>query len=194
MKWWTLLGVFFLVPFQCGGGCGPAPSDPCEQDRQGCAPSPGLPMGVECAAEPVLAVELGTGQSSFQALEPGKAPELFYGEQGGVHTFGSVRVTGAQLDRYDQLELVFSIQSPCSTADGFACPDEFRDVEVRTALVGGEVPLNVAGGVVEETGFLIFAETLAYERDTPHRLRVEVRDPCGRRAEALHEIAAASGG
>ena len=186
MKWLILLGFFFVLPLQCGGGCGPA-EDPCDQDRQGCAPSPGLPTNATCAAEPMLSAEVGSGERTFLALSPGQVPEMHYGTQGGVHIFASARVRGAQLDRYDQLELIFSVQSPCAD-----CPEGFVDAETRTALVGGDVPLQVADGVVEEPGFLLFADVLSYE-DTPHRLRLLVRDPCGRTAEAVHLMADGQG-
>ena len=188
MKWLILIVFFCVLPFQCGGlGCGPV-EDPCDQDRQGCAPSPGLPITATCAAEPTLTAEVGTGEGRFETLAPGQVPELHYGAQGGVHLFASTRVRGAQLDRYDQLELVFSLQSPCPD-----CPEGFRDTEVRTALVGGPTPLRVADGVVEEAGFLLFADAVENEYDAPHRLRVEVHDPCGRAAVGTHFMASMSG-
>ena len=66
------------------------------------------------------------------------------------------------------------------------------DLTKQYSEATAKLPLQVADGVVEEPGFLLFADVLSYE-DTPHRLRLLVRDPCGRTAEAVHLMADGQG-
>ncbi|MCB9546725.1 MAG: hypothetical protein H6706_12845 [Myxococcales bacterium] len=182
MRLWKMLVLTVGLPGCGGGGCENV-EGPCVQDRQGCASSGGLTETAECDAEPALSVELGTGRSGFVALAEGELPPLFYGPQGGVHLFGSVRVFGAQLDRYNSLELRFTLEVGPAT-----CPDgpcgEVR--EERTVLLEG--PLNVtADGTVEEPGFVVFADAIEGV-DGPIYFRVQVTDPCGRVAEDVRRI------
>ncbi|MEZ4467928.1 MAG: hypothetical protein R3F60_01745 [bacterium] len=183
MQLWKILALTAALPAGCGGGCENV-EGPCAQDRQGCASSGGLTETAECADEPHLSVELGTGRSAFVALAEGETPPLNYGPQGGVHLFGSVRVFGAQLDRYSSLELRFTLEVGPATCPGDMPCREIR--EERTVLLEG--PLNVtADGVVEEPGFVVFADAIEGV-DGPVYFRVQVTDPCGRVAEDVRRI------
>ncbi|MEZ4475633.1 MAG: hypothetical protein R3F60_33515 [bacterium] len=160
-----------------GGGGG---GGPCTQDRQGCAASSGLKESAVCADGPALTVELGTGREAFVSLAEGESPPIEYGPQGGSHLFGSVRIGGAQLDRYHSLELRFALENaPCAEEDEYCYPGR----ETRTALI--EAPFAFgADQAIEEPGFVVFADSF----QAPGTFSVEVIDPCGRRAEASHHI------
>lgn len=52
--------------------------------------------GGDTGEAPVLVVEIGAGERSFEPLQPGDSQQMVHGPQGGWHMLGSVRVTGFQ--------------------------------------------------------------------------------------------------
>ncbi len=145
-------------------GCPDPEAGPCAQDKLGCAGNLPFEATAECVSEAPLQVTL--------VLE-GDPPEIHYGQQGGQHFFIGAHIVGAELDRYSQLEALFSVQ---------LVKPRTGEVASRRIIFGALEPLKVAGdGVVEETGYTLVLDSVPAE---PVTISVEVVDPCGRRGAA----------
>ncbi len=88
----------------------------------------GCPSGVDCdaLAETPATIELGTGSAVFKSLDDGDDLEIELGPQGGMHVWGSVRLTGVHPgDPDDPLSLdnpllQFSVTEADGTTRAFA--------------------------------------------------------------------------
>ena len=126
--------VVTLTALALASGCGPV--DPIEPTP----PAPFEPSGK-------LGFEIGTGDGSFKAIEPGAKVELQYGAQGGQHIWFSARCQGAGSPakvRYsitDAQGLFVSVEKQTvlpADPDG----EGWRSVGGMTAFIDGNAPLS----------------------------------------------------
>ena len=188
------------------GACG---TSVCEDDRFECQSGDLFALDPGCSLTGTLEVEVGGGESNWQSLGDAM-PKTTEGGQGGTHAFAGVRVANAALDRYDKLRVSLAYwgetQAPCSSfksrdwtsergsvadvelkackatepcmpAEGEICVGRFAQ---RTVVMGGNKPLNVVDGAVEEVGMLVFNVPAL---DEPLLTTWVVEDPCGQIGE-----------
>lgn len=200
----TLLGMLrcrhTLIPLAIAllaAGC-PTVDNPCDSDRFGCENSTeGFAVDPACTLTGELQVELGQGETAYEALPAGQMPRLYHGTQGGVHVFMGLRVLNAALDHYDKLKtrFAFYLVKPCGIHDGgvpldpekTADDDSCRFLQrSRNLILGTQQPIRTTGdGTVEEFGILIrTSEDASY----PRQLELQVDDPCGRRGFDIHDV------
>lgn len=110
---------------------------------------------VDCE-NPVVAVEIGTGDQSFEPLADGDPVTMVHGPQGGWHVWGSLRATGfAAL-----VDIRYTIEDLDSGV--FVCDQQYR---VQTASVS-----ECQGEYVGMFGYLDVGELAAGDADTPPEL------------------------
>ncbi len=149
-------------------GCNiPEGPEPCDLDPSSCRRTRGFYIDPACTLSSELVVEAGEGYDAFEAV--GSALEIQTGVQGGSHFFGAVRVGQAALDRYEVLEVTFSLTTP----------GEDEPHTDRTVVLGDFEPIEVDDeGRVVAYGYLVEVTT-GFARDDLYS--VSVRDPCGRK-------------
>lgn len=186
------LGTVWLFGSGFGGGCGPVEPSPCELDRLGCDPTedPDFYLA-SCPSEVsgALEVEVGTGESSFEAFSEGGGPVVHYGPQGGQHVFLGARVKNARLDVSPKLKFTFYVGEgeDCQAPEGSEDPTCVRRLGGRSIVFGApgfEVRKN-ANGEVEEYGLVIFVDVPS--QVSPALVSVTVEDPCRRKGAAYQE-------
>ena len=148
----------------CLSGCPSTVPSPCTVDPVGC--KSGSTLVIQCQRAGALDVEIGTGESSFTAIDAAHGFLVHHGTQGGEHVFAAVRVTNPALD-YPQLRIEFQV---LDMFDG--------EIGYRQLVLGP--PLQVVGTRVEQAGIVVFGTLL----ETGKRIRVTVSDPCGRVGKA----------
>lgn len=183
-----VLALLALAPAHLAGFCGPTSPDPCDGDRFGCSDdTSAFQLDPTCTLTGELAVELGEGEASYQALPQGAPPTIHFGGQGGQHVYLAVRVANAALDRYDKLKVTATAVTlqACPGSDGggpaATCPQPNGR---RDLVLGAAHPLRVVDGLVEEVGILLVLDWWPSDRD--RRFEVRVQDPCGREGTAAH--------
>ncbi|MFT7580183.1 MAG: hypothetical protein ACI9MR_001850 [Myxococcota bacterium] len=187
----ALLSAAFVATIGFGGVCpqDPGPS-PCAGDRLGCQGDPtDFTYLTQCELTGDLQVEAGFGEQSYSPLAGESGPEIFFGFQGGQHTYLAFRVTNAALDRYDQLRITVWMAQGESCVAGepnatipTSCS---RELGLRQIVIGGAdstLLTNPDDGAVEEYGVvLILSSPIAGEKTV---VSVEIEDPCGRTGSA----------
>ncbi len=161
--------------------CGPG-EDPCDDDRLGCAAAQDSFDYIACPELGPLTVTLGAGQNSFRTVSEASPPEIEFGFQGGQHVFLGFRVGDVQLDLDPKIRVTMWLAEgeDCSPgAPTNEVPIGCQSLGIRQVVMGGRVPLQVAGDVVEESGLLLFVDPPSRGR---HVVSVEVEDVCGRLA------------
>lgn len=188
------LATIWLFGSGFGGGCGPVEPTPCELDRLGCDPTEDPDFYLASCPSDVtgdLEVEVGTGESSFEAFGDGGGPIVHYGPQGGQHVFLGARVKNARLDVSPKLKFTFYVGEgegcapPQSGEDGEdpACQRRLGGRSIVFGAPGFEVRKN-ASGEVEEYGLVVFVDVPS--GSLPALVSVTVEDPC-RRAGSAHQ-------
>lgn len=179
-----------LVLATQAGFCAPDPGpDPCDDDPLGCEEADPTGWQTETcsgldAAAP-LGVALGRGDQGFSPIgDDGAEPLVYFGAQGGQHTFLGVRVANARLDLYTQLRVTFW----AGQGEGCTAPEAPTDeppagcttrLTRRQVILGGRIPLETnVDGAVEQVQLLVFLSQPPAEVPTVFGALVE--DPCGR--------------
>lgn len=157
-------------------GCGPATQTPCETEVHGCSQSlAGFQIDPTCELEGPLTVQLGDGETSFVPLNAGDWLGVHSGAQGGHHSWVSLKIAGADLQRYDLLKVVITI----TYGDQLAGQ--------RNLLLGKAVPLALTeDGLIEANGIVVFIGGGPPD-GVSAKVDVTVTDPCARVATAAHE-------
>lgn len=155
--------------------------------------SGGFQIDPTCELTGPLELELGYGELVFNTLPEGHVFKVTFGAQGGSHVYGALRLNNPAPD-HPSLEVVFELLSDedCGpvfdevdvAALGWAYSEEELEEECppqRTGFRHGLLrpPLyTTEDGAVEAAGIIIF-HTL-YGGGGGERVRLSVRDPCGR--------------
>jgi len=184
-----------LAGVACLLGCPGPDDDPCEDDALGCQTSGGLEMDSSCTLSDDLEVEVGWGLDEFTTLEsPG---QVWFGFQGGQHTFLGVRIANAALDQYDQVEVTFQlagIEEDCvENWDQVILSSELVEEcssypNERRVVFGEHQDIRTdANGAMEEYG--IFLEIPS---NSTVIVSARALDPCGRTGSAISFFAGGS--
>ena len=176
--WGTMMRVAFAAVLSTLAflACDPTVDSPCDSDPTGCSTSTsGFVTLANCPSGGSLQVVIGQGQSDFTALEPGQAPQVHYGPQGGQHTFLALRVVAKDA----ALTPMLLVHATVSHATLGIASD-------RKTVLGQKTPLvPVTSGdtqTVEVHGITMFLDQwIETESRTIH---VEVTDQCSRHAVA----------
>lgn len=167
-------------------GCGD--DDPCEGARYGCeTETPGFELDPSCELTGALGVELGDGDGRFSSLGPGERPQITEGGQGASHMYFGLRITGADLSRYDLLKVtLWTGDSRYDPETGStSCDFTHEGCQVlgeKDIILGSSRPVRtVSDDVVEEYGLLLVGAPYV-----GRYLKVDVQDPCGRTGRDTH--------
>ena len=156
-------------------------------------------LEVVCERPDPLEIELGHGEFFFTPMAEDLVFRVYFGLQGGTHVFGALRIRNPELT-HPLLEVTFELldDDECSVAppdsDPPADPPADQDegcpplrTGYRHGLMNATRFLNDAGQM-EEAGLLIFHDIEHYGGGTADRVRLTVRDQCGRVAVAERRI------
>jgi hypothetical protein len=218
--WGGVVGAVLMgwgALWSLGSQCYPTPDDPsaCEVSRFGCGdePTSGLTYLESCPQGlPALTAEVGQGEDRFVSFAEQGALTLHRGDQGGNHTFLAVRVQGAALSLYTQVQVSFRVYEDGACGGGLSdadatdasdaqAPDSVSVLDgedevtprcqpngARRVILGERTPMRIIDGAVEEFGVLVFIDQYASERWV--NVEAEVEDPCRRTAHAQHRFLA----
>jgi len=157
----------------------PTPPTICKVDRYACRAAEAFELDPSCTLAGELEVRVGEGYDGFEGI--GDRLEVHHGSQGGQHIFAAVRVANPALERYEVLEVRFTVVR----AD-MDCPDVgdpcTRTLAERTLVMGQVDPLSADDdGAVEAYGVLLVLDQNPRTGDV---YSATVRDPCGREGTA----------
>lgn len=154
--------------------------DECVRDPEICSTGyEGWQTVSGCALSDPLEIQVGQGQFTFLALEPGAAMDLHSGSGGQIvsnHVYAALRIANPD-PGHRRFRVVFSLRSPgfCSSQP---CEDYLTD---RVAIMGKTMVVE-ASGAVSKAGFQLMSN------GAPKSLAIAVEDECGRKGLAEHVV------
>lgn len=188
----VLLGAALIA------ACTDAPprTNPCDLDVLECRPATGFRLDAACSSDEPLAVRLGQGQSAFEPFEPSEAPVVHYGSQGGRHLFVALRLPSPDPE-HELFQAYIQLGSP--SGDGGLRGDAERALVFEgdqaasqpkgpaASFVGLDgAPADSMNEALELSGIILVLPERALLGAA--ELRLDIRDSCDRRGQAVHEF------
>ncbi len=150
----------------------------CERDPESCGEAAPA-LSATCAPTGPIEVQIGTGETAFEALAPGAQLKLYEGTPvqaaDTFHVFLGVRVVnpGVTGGHYKAFFRAFE-------------PDPDDPGQLRLSVVQTSLAASLrqeASGALSRGGIRVLV------KGQPQRVDVRVVGPCGREATALHDVA-----